>query len=321
MTETSSIDAQLHVKTEDVPCPGCGVMRQEEMASGWDFEYCTSTDEFKIRVCRQCDLAYLSPRPVIDELSRIYPPEYNPFNFQKMKNPFIRFGREAVQLRKVRTLEKYLTEGDRVMDIGCGSGNLLMLLQKKGRNSYDLWANDMDKAIVAHLEPMGISLAVGRLEDLELPAGHFDALIMNQVIEHLDAVKGVAAKAYELLKPGKVLIIETPCLKGADFRLFGRRYWGGWHFPRHWTVFTENSLARLFTTCGFAVNAVQFLPSPSFWIQSFHHWLLERAPRTKAYRLFTIKNPLALVAFTGVDLFTAKLGYTSNMRMILRKPA
>jgi len=41
------------------------------------------------------------------------------------------------------------------------------------------------------------------------------------------------------------LVVETPNLDSWDARLFKETWWGGYHIPRHWTLFDANSLRRL----------------------------------------------------------------------------
>jgi hypothetical protein len=118
-------------------------------------------------------------------------------------------------------------------------------------------------------------------------------------------------------------MIETPSVKAWDAKWFQRRYWGGWHTPRHWTLYTPHSLGVLLERNGFEVAEVGHILSPNFWLQSVHHWMSERGSVLRWMApFFDVKHVLPLCAASAFDLLQLKLcGTTSNFRMIGRKPA
>jgi 2-polyprenyl-3-methyl-5-hydroxy-6-metoxy-1,4-benzoquinol methylase len=72
-------------------------------------------------------------------------------------------------------------------------------------------------------------------------------IFLKQVIEHVDNPLSILDKAYNLLSNGGSLIIETPNRDSWDSSIFKKKYWGGYHFPRHWTIFNDKSISRLAT--------------------------------------------------------------------------
>ena len=73
---------------------------------------------------------------------------------------------------------------------------------------------------------------------------------MNHLIEHVVSPREMLIKAHTLLTDGGVFYGRTPKRGSWGHRLFGR-YWGGYHFPRHLHLFTEQSLVDLLSDCGF----------------------------------------------------------------------
>ena len=147
----------------------------------------------------------------------------------------------------------------------------------------------------------------------------FDLVILNQVIEHMSDLHAILEAINHSLKPNGILLIETPSMEGLDHRLFKNRYWGGYHFPRHWVIFNEKLLKHLLEMHHFNVQETHYLTSPSFWLQSCHHALWDKGYKKLAL-IFSVKNPFALALFTMIDLihiFSNKK--TSNMRIIARK--
>ena len=147
----------------------------------------------------------------------------------------------------------------------------------------------------------------------------FGAVILNQVIEHVSNPRLVIRNIKDHLKTDGIIFIETPSWEGVDASLFSSRYWGGYHFPRHFVIYSKSSLCTLLRSEGLEILSTTYLASPTFWIQSCHHFLLE-AGWGKLSGFFTNKNPLLLAIFTAIDLVSILIGKpTSNMRIIAVK--
>lgn len=288
-------------------------------ALGYDFEYRTCANQFEMRRANDVDLIYVSPQPATDALPVIYPPQYGPFQFHEMRGP-ARWARDFVQGKKANAILELAGPNGKILDVGTGSGMLLRQLARVRGNRGNLYANDFSQEILEPLRRDGFQTIVGRAEQLE-PGETFDVITLNQVLEHLEDPPAVVARLSQLLAPGGFLFIETPSIDGLDAKLFRKRYWGGYHIPRHFWLFNEASLARLMETAGLRMHEVRYLASPVFWIQSLHHILLDHG-WVRLAGFFTEKNPLLLAPFTIFDLTRiAAGGRSSNIRVVARKPA
>jgi SAM-dependent methyltransferase len=287
------------------------------IASGYDFEYRTCANRFEMRRANDCPLIFLSPQPDAVTLSIIYPPEYIPFHFHELRGP-VRWARDLVQRGKSRTILTLAGDGGDILDVGTGSGMLLRLLARMGADPARLWANDFSTEILAHLSREGFQILSGPAESLHTDK-RFRVICLNQVLEHLQNPVAVINRLSKLIEKGGYLFIETPSTDGIDFRFFKSRYWGGYHFPRHFWLFNEVSLKQLLEDAGLRIAEVRYLCSPAFWIQSFHHALLDKGwPRLS--RFFSEKNPLLLAPFTALDFAVIRArGKTSNIRVIAQK--
>lgn len=302
-------------------CNTCRSPESVEVARARDFEYSTCTNDFLFVRCTTCGLVYLKNRPAPDTLDVIYPSNYRPHSFSKSLGPFVARIRTGVQASKVRVIRKYAGKNDFIVDVGCGSGELLRLMRDHGDPSWRLAGVDFSEAAVKKVRAMGIDVYPGRFEAMTWKDAAPDMIIMNQVIEHLDDPSAVVEKAHRLLKPGGYLIIETPSMEGWDARWFLKRYWGGWHTPRHWTLYTEDSLVYLLRRVGFNIVERRYLLSPTFWLQSLHHGMQEKwdAPRLSS-RADTKFFPALLMA-SLFDAFQRLVrGKTSNFRVVTQKP-
>ncbi len=300
-------------------CNSCGSNISSPIAQGVDFEYNTCSNEFTYVRCAACGVIWLRDRPPTSQLSTIYPPSYIPYQFNEHLGGFIARLRDRVQQAKVGPLSKYAGTNAVIVDVGCGAGEFLRLMKAHGDKSWQLYGVDMAQEAIDHLAKYGIGGVVSRFETLEWKTTAPQVVVMNQVIEHVDDPAGAVKKAHNLLAPGGYFFCETPSADGWDCKLFERRYWGGWHIPRHWTIYTEASLRQLFERNGFEVVEVTYLLSPNFWLQSIHHYLHEKGwPRLADY--FDVSHFIPLAIFSAVDVLQKLVrGRTSNFRMVGRK--
>jgi len=303
-----------------VPCVLCGLNQSEVMASGRDFEYNTTPETFYYVRCKNCGHWYLNPRPSVQDLNVIYPSNY--YAFTTGMNPIVQKCRAFWEKKKVEGYSRLIGAGPRrILDVGCGEGRFLAILKEYGPKDWKLCGLDFDEAAVQKCRERGFEAAARRVEDFTEGHGTFDAVMMLQLIEHVEDPVLIAKRVFELLKPGGYFIIETPNLDSLDFKLFKKSYWGHFHFPRHWHLFSTCSLHRMLRGAGFEIAETDYLLSVSGWIISVHNALLDRGWPKWLVQFFSFKNPLLLPLVVLGDTLRAKLGFqTSNQRVVARKP-
>ena len=308
------------VETEVVACQRCGSDAHAVVGTARDFELSTCRNEFTFVRCRSCGLVYLKERPTAAMLSVIYPDTYTPYQYEQYLSRGVRFLREKAIKKKVRWLASLVPADALIVDVGCGSGDLLRELKQFGPRSWRLVGVDFSAAAVANLERFGIEGRQGRFEQLEWEGRAPDLVIMAQVIEHLADPFAAMRRACELLPPGGSFVIETPALDGWDARLFRRRYWGGWQVPRHWTLFDAPILEDSLERAGFTIERREFLLSPNCWLLTGRNWISDRLRMPRLARWFDWRRPVPLVAACAVDAVQLLVtGKTSNLRVIARK--
>jgi SAM-dependent methyltransferase len=319
-------------------CLHCGSPDGRLLWAGREHEYDNTTDEeFGFVRCGSCGLVRLSPRPDVSELGRIYPPEYYAYNLVS-EEPGRELGftdrmkMRMYQRRLVAHVERVGKPGTlRILDVGCADGRLLDWFKSSSAGSrLETHGIEMDEAAAATARRRGHRVVSGRFElDEELEPGSFDLIVALHVIEHVDDPERFARRASELLAPGGVFAVATPNWNSADARRFRGR-WGGNHFPRHWTLYDEDTIGTLAESVGLAVERVEYQPNPIFWVWTCHAWLRQRFPRRRwpdrAFPPVGIFAPslhsfLLLSAFTVVDLvLRLATGRTASMAVEMRKP-
>lgn len=101
----------------------------------------------------------------------------------------------------------YVPQGARVLDVGCGDGSLLALLEaKKGVDGrgMELFQEDANIAVAR-----GLSVIQGNADTdlVTYPDGAFDVVIMSQTLQATQAPKTVLE---ELLRIGNQVIVTIP---------------------------------------------------------------------------------------------------------------
>lgn len=309
------------MNVEPVVCPGCGAAGGRPVGSGIDYEYRTSSRSFTFLGCDRCDLLYLNPRPAADALELIYPSTYYSFTPEGEGGGIVGALWASWERRKARDYTRHLGPGPRrILDVGCGRGRLLSILKSVGPPAWSFHGIELDGEAVDAVRRLGFSAERTTIENYD-PPERFDLIVLQQVIEHVRDPKAVARGLARLLAPGGVVVLETPDLAGWDYGLFRRGLWGGYHFPRHWTLFSGTSLRRLMEEAGLQVVEQKSLMSLSFWAWSVHHALLRLG--FPAWALRALRAPSFLLLPPAVVLETLQLlvgRKTSNQRLVARKP-
>jgi 2-polyprenyl-3-methyl-5-hydroxy-6-metoxy-1,4-benzoquinol methylase len=310
------------LELEPSSCCICGVLQEDApCAVGEDFEYRCSPDTFLAKQCYGCGLVYLDPRPTLQELDRLYGPEYHAFQCSRESFGTIYKIRKRLEAKRLSALYRNLPANARILDIGCGDGFHLKILREFGPPGWILEGVDASQQAVDSAARAGLTVHHSQVETMRLPDASYDLILLIATLEHISDPRDLFNKIFLLLRPGGRVLVITDNTETGDFALFKGRYWGGYHFPRHWNLFNRRSLEALAHQAGLGIVSSKTQMSPVNWVYSIHNMLQDmEAPQWLVNR-FTLHAPVSLAFFTVLNFFESLVGKGALLRAVLERPA
>jgi SAM-dependent methyltransferase len=223
--------------------------------------------------CAQCGLAWLHPRPLSEDIGKLYVKYYthlgdddvtpNPSTRISIREKLIAhslgykddsyYGANRIIVKTlssipivndlVRGKAMWLRESwrGRLLDIGCGDGGFLSKMKHLGWDVVGV-EPDPSAARVAR-ERYGLTVLNCRSEDVEFDENSFDVITLNHVIEHLVDPLKVLRRCRRFLRRGGRFVLTTPNVESLGQYIF-KRNWFPWDPPRHIFLFSPASLKR-----------------------------------------------------------------------------
>jgi SAM-dependent methyltransferase len=159
-----------------------------------------------------------------------------------------------------------------LLDVGCGSGGALLLLEEAGWRCHGV---EISHAAVAAARSAGLeNVREGDLLGAGYPDAAFDAVRFWHSLEHVRSPAAELAEARRVLRPGGSLTVGVPNFASLGSRL-ARDRWFYLDVPRHLWHFTPAALRRLVESHGFRATRVR-LVSTSTSVLGTAEYLLGR---------------------------------------------
>jgi 2-polyprenyl-3-methyl-5-hydroxy-6-metoxy-1,4-benzoquinol methylase len=265
-------------------CPYCGSNERTlayKDVQDWSF-YCAQ-GKWVYWDCNKCETLYLSPRPIEASIGKAYASYYThnsnseslirlvktrlrnecfshwlttnvtprlnlPKALDFLLHPFKRFIKIPFELAALAGLPK-----GKLLDVGCGSGNKLLLARQLGWNVTGL---EIDPNAVIAARNQQLNVIEGSYRYLENFVNEFDCIICSHVLEHVYNPIEMLNLLNQSLKPGGTLFLSLPNSKSWVREIFGAN-WRGIEAPRHIAIPSHDFLIKKVLPEAFIVSCAK----------------------------------------------------------------
>ena len=145
-------------------------------------------------------------------------------------------------------IERYGPEKGAILDVGCWVGFLLAEAKERGWRE-PIGIEPSTFAAEFARERLGLDVRTEELFTADLPTGHFDCVVMGDVLEHLTRANAALDRVAELLRPGGLIALELPDAGSRVAQLLGAKWWSV--IPTHIHYFTRSSAATMLRRHGY----------------------------------------------------------------------
>ena len=199
--------------------------------------------------CRDCDARFVYPIPTREELEERYEAEHRSGKWQALfdQTPVV----ETV--RRAKLFTEIAGGAGRLLDVGFGDARFLRAARTEG---WDTWGLELAESAARAAGPTH-RVIVGELGALRF-GPRFDAITFWDVLEHIPAPIEMVREAGRLLRPGGVVGITMPNVRGAE-SLTRRGQWKYYDLDRYGHLFHlgPDHLSRLLNDAGLETLAVR----------------------------------------------------------------
>jgi len=286
----------------------CPVCQSKSISKQSDVKDLFLTQEnFSIWHCKDCGLLFTNPRPENESLGKYYESQEYLSHDTKSSGAI---GKLYRFLRNINIKRKYkivseLSPTGKILDIGCGTGELLSYFQKQKWTTIGIEPNKAARNIAR----TQYHLKVEEEEHLQkLQTADFDIISMWHVLEHVPDINERIKEAKRLLKKDGSLIIALPNTTSWDADFYGE-YWAGLDVPRHLYHFSPEAFANLAKQHGFEIVNKLPLKFDAYYVSL----LSERYKKTRLTIFRAILNG------TRSNRAGAKTGNYSSLIYVLNK--
>ncbi|NLE32914.1 MAG: class I SAM-dependent methyltransferase [Bacteroidales bacterium] len=243
-------------------CPICGATQWRDVLTCTD--HFVTGEEFHVEACEACGFKQTKGVPGADVIGNYYHSEayISHSNTNKgVMNRVYHLVRTYMLGRKRRIIAS-LTPGNRLLDIGSGTGHFLQHMHTHG---YQVAGVEVDADTRQRsINRFGLTVSDPSCLYQAPKKAAFDVVTLWHVLEHVEDLDTYLDWIHQSLTDTGYLIVAVPNCASLDATLYGR-YWAAYDVPRHRWHFTPADMKALMARHGFNLITCKALPFDAFY--------------------------------------------------------
>lgn len=248
-------------------CRICGAHFLNKIIEGREMMFGTRK-RYQYFTCSNCNALQIQA-PVRD-MNLLYPADYYSFSSlgkglkNKIKRKFIKnsvaneIGLGNIFSRRLnmgahmaaRSLKNRIEKNTKILDVGCGSGELIEALSSLGFTNV----SGVDPYIENDVNRNGWSIKKAFITELD-NSHKYDVIMLHHSFEHMANPEQVLNKIQQLLKPNGICLIRIPVADSYAFEHY-QENWVQLDAPRHVFLHTNKSMKILAGKSGLNVDEI-----------------------------------------------------------------
>ena len=228
-------------------------------------DYSVSGERFQLLYNNELDMLETFPQPEMDTLANYYKSKDYISHTDSKRNLFEKvyhWVRNYSLQQKLKLINKYSSQPNSLLDIGCGTGDFLATAQKAGWEIQGV-EPDAGARVIANKKTSNSVKDVEALEDFANAS--FDVITLWHVLEHLPNLDEQIKILDKLLKPEGTLILAVPNFKSYDATHY-KEFWAAYDVPRHFWHFSQDTISKLFSKVGMHVVQTKPMIFDSYYV-------------------------------------------------------
>lgn len=218
-------------------------------------DHTVSRETFGLFLDRETDLLVTFPRPSESELPRYYESEDYISHTDSKKSLMDRVYQLIKNYsigKKMKLINALSGNRGKLLDIGCGTGDLLSACEKDGWEISGVEPNKKARELAVNkIESQ--DCIVNDIEEISSDKNNsFNVICMWHVLEHVPNLSEYIGRLKQLLHTDGYLIIAVPNFKSYD-AIHYKEFWAAYDVPRHLWHFSEKAIGHIFASHDFEV--------------------------------------------------------------------
>lgn len=213
------------------------------------------------------DMLETSPKPTLKELPTYYQSDTYISHTDSKKSTVDKLY-QAVKKhtlkKKLELINSFKTENKNILDVGCGTGDFLLVCKNNGWNVTGVEPSTNAKILIdSKFNKDENSKFYSNL--LEINSVKYDVITLWHVLEHVPNLSEYISKLKSLLTPNGVLVIAVPNYKSFDANYY-KQFWAAYDVPRHLWHFSKKAIQLLFSKEEMSVVKLIPMKFDSFYV-------------------------------------------------------